>query len=104
MESAEDVLRRLRDVRATLSVTIAEVDDLMRVVAAAPWPAQGDVATACENWIRGVGWDETFTRTMVDDEFDKLERRLHMTPPRGERDRLVQLWLAEHARRFPAAA
>src|SRR5207302_7597520 len=53
-------------------------DELARR-AATPAPAGGrkprtDVVRACENWVRGLAWDETFTLEMVDDEFSLHER------------------------------
>lgn len=77
---------------------------LRRDVAAAQ-PARRrevDVAAAVEGWVRGHGWDETFDREMVEEEFDRIERRVGNPLPPEERERLVQLWLA--LRRERAAA
>lgn len=62
-----------------------------------------DVARACENWVRGLAWDETFTREMVEDEFAIHERRAGQELGPLERERLVQLWLNEYDRRYRAA-
>lgn len=73
-------------------------------------PAQGrgkaavDVAKACENWVRGHAWDETFTVEMVEDELSVQERSIRQELQPLERERLVQLWRALYAERYPAAA
>ncbi len=75
--------------------------------AAAPAPGRKqpvDVAKSCENWVRGHAWDETFTVDMVDDELSVHERKAgHQLQPL-ERERLLQLWHALYAERYPAAA
>jgi len=63
-----------------------------------------DVVRACENWVRGRAWDETFTREMVEDELAIHERRAGQELGPLERERLVQLWLSLHAERYPQAA
>jgi len=81
-------------------------DELARR-AALPAPGRKggtDVVRACENWVRGLAWDETFTRETVDDELSVLERKAGSELPAGERDRLVQLWLVLRDERFPRAA
>jgi hypothetical protein len=77
--------------------------------AAAPAPAAGgkgrvDVVRACENWVRGLAWDETFTREMVEDEFAIHERRAGQELPPLERERLLQLWLSLVEERYLNAA
>jgi hypothetical protein len=72
-------------------------------------PAHGkkpaaDVARACENWVRGHAWDETFSEEMVEDEFSVNERAIRQELQPLERERLVQLWRALYAERYPAAA
>jgi hypothetical protein len=62
-----------------------------------------DVARACENWVRGLAWDETFTREMVEDELAIHERKAGQTLGPLERERLLQLWLDEFDRRYRAA-
>ena len=62
-----------------------------------------DVVKACENWVRGLAWDETFTREMVEDELAILERKTNQELGPLERDRVVQLWLTEYDRRYRAA-
>jgi hypothetical protein len=62
-----------------------------------------DVVRACENWIRGVAWDETFTLEMVEDELALHERKAGQELGPLERERLLQLWLNEYDRRYRAA-
>jgi hypothetical protein len=63
-----------------------------------------DVVRACENWVRGVAWDETFTLEMVDDELSLHERKAGQELGPLERERLTQLWLALRAERYRDAA
>ncbi|MEP6812437.1 MAG: hypothetical protein ABI990_05555 [Actinomycetota bacterium] len=63
-----------------------------------------DVVRACENWVRGVAWDETFTQEMVDDELSIHERKAGQELGPLERERLLQLWLNEYDRRYRDAA
>ena len=76
----------------------------------AAMPAQGgkkprvDVVRACENWIRGVAWDETFSLEMVEDELALHERKAGQELGPLERERLTQLWLALRAERYRDAA
>jgi hypothetical protein len=58
-----------------------------------------DVVRACENWIRGVAWDETFSLEMVEH-----ERKAGQELGPLERERLMQLWLALRAERYRDAA
>jgi hypothetical protein len=86
------------------SEAIRLLDELARRAAPAA-PKKGvDVVRACENWIRGRAWDETFTREMVEDELAIHERKAGQELGALERERLVQLWLAVYAERYPAAA
>jgi len=81
------------------------LDELAR--RAAPVAAQRkgvDVLRACENWVRGHAWDETFTREMVEDEFAILERKTGQELGALDRERLVQMWLALYDERHRAAA
>lgn len=83
-------------------------EELERRAVAVPAPAATgrrgpDVVRACENWVRGLAWDETFTREMVEDELSIHERRTGQELGPLERERLVQLWLAEYDRRYRAA-
>src|SRR5256885_14841494 len=71
---------------------------------AAPAAATGksrgvDVVRACENWVRGRAWDETFTEEMVEDELSVHERKAGQELPPLERERLLQLWAALYAER-----
>lgn len=73
---------------------------------AAPGPASRgrvDVGKACENWVRGLAWDETFTEEMVDDELSIHERKAGQELGPLERERLLQLWRNEFDRRYRAA-
>ena len=81
-------------------------EELARRAAA---PAAGrrqaaDVVKSCENWVRGHAWDETFTVDMVDDELSVHERKTGHELQPLERERLLQLWHALYAERYPAAA
>jgi hypothetical protein len=72
-----------------LRVQLARVGDELARRAAAPAAGKRpkvDVVAACEHWVRGFAWDETFTREMVEDE------------------RLVGLWLALRGERAARAA
>src|SRR5438105_13782489 len=76
---------------------------------AAPAAATGkkggvDVVRACENWVRGRAWDETFTQEMVEDELAIHERKAGQELGTLERERLIQLWLALYSERYPKAA
>ena len=82
------------------------IDELARRIAA---PAPGkkmrtDVVRACENWVRGRAWDETFTEEMVEDELAVLERKAGQELGPLERERLLQLWLALFGERYKSAA
>jgi hypothetical protein len=63
-----------------------------------------DPVAAAEQWVRGRGWDETFDDAMVEEELSMIERRLHSEFGPLEHERLLQLWRALRAERFPAAA
>jgi hypothetical protein len=85
------------------------VDELAKRAAAPPATVAGkkhriDVVLACENWVRGLAWDETFTVEMVQDEFDVHERKAGQELGPLERERLVQLWLALRDERHRHAA
>jgi hypothetical protein len=86
---------------------IRVIDELARRAASvvAPDKKKGiDVVRSCENWVRGRAWDDTFTREMVEDELAIHERKAGQELGTLERERLVQLWLALHAERYPQAA
>jgi hypothetical protein len=91
-----------------LQTEISRLADELARRADAPPPAKAgkgrvDVARACENWVLGLAWDETFTREMVDDELAILERKAGHELGPLERERLLQLWLDEYDRRYKAA-
>jgi hypothetical protein len=72
--------------------------------AAAAGKSRGvDVVRACENWVRGLAWDETFTEEMVEDELSVHERKAGHDLPPLERERLLQLWSALYDERHRAA-
>jgi hypothetical protein len=84
-------------------------DELVRRAAAPPATTTPkkhriDVVLACENWVDGLAWDETFTVEMVEDEFSVLERKGGQELAPLDRERLLQLWLARRSERYPAAA
>ncbi len=66
--------------------------------------AAADVVKSCENWVRGHAWDETFSDEMVEDELSVHERKLNHELQPLERERLLQLWSALYAERYPRAA
>ena len=82
------------------------VDELSRrVTSATTGTKKGvDVVRACENWVRGRAWDETFTREMVEDELAIHERKIGQELRPLDRERLLQLWAALYDERYPAAA
>jgi hypothetical protein len=82
------------------------VDELARRLAATTAGTKKgvDVVRACENWVRGRAWDETFTREMVADELAIHERKVGQELPPLDRERLLQLWTALYDERYPAAA
>ena len=90
-----------------LRVEIARLAEELARRAAAPTPGRkppADVVKSCENWVRGHAWDETFTATMVDDELSVHERKTNQALQPLERERLLLLWRALHAERYPELA
>jgi len=92
-----------------LRFEVARLTEELARRAVTPLPAQSgkgrvDVVRACENWVRGQAWDETFTQEMVEDEFAIHERKAGQELPPLERERLLQLWLALVAERYLNAA
>ena len=92
---------------AELRAEVLRLTEELARRAAAP-PAAGrkgpDVVRACENWVRGLAWDETFTREMVEDELAIHERKIGQELRPLDRERLLQLWAALYDERYPAAA
>jgi hypothetical protein len=82
------------------------VDELARRVTATTAGAKKgvDVVRACENWVRGRAWDETFTREMVEDELAIHERKIGQELRPLDRERLLQLWVALYDERYRTAA
>jgi hypothetical protein len=92
-----------------LRFEVARLTEELARRAVAPLPAPSgkgrvDVVRACENWVRGQAWDETFTQEMVEDEFAIHERKAGQELPPLERERLLQLWLTLVAERYLNAA
>jgi hypothetical protein len=90
-----------------LRFEIARLAEELARRAVAPAPGRKgtvDIAKSCENWIRGRAWDETFTIEMVEDELAVHERKTGHELQPLERERLLQLWRALYAERYPAAA
>ena len=88
---------------------LARIGDELARRAAAPPTATAkkhriDVVLACENWVRGLAWDETFTVDMVEDELSVHERKAGQELAPLDRERLVQLWLALREERYRDAA
>jgi hypothetical protein len=83
-------------------------EELARRASAPATPAPGkgraDVVRVCENWVRGLAWDETFTQEMVEDEFAIHERKAGQELGPLDRERLLQLWVTLYAERFAEAA
>ena len=79
-------------------------DELARRAVTSVKKQTADVARACEGWVRGYAWDETFTTAMVEDELALLERKTGQTLSASDRERLLQLWHALRAERFRDAA
>ena len=71
---------------------------------APPGKGRVDIVRACENWVRGLAWDETFTQEMVEDELAIHERKAGQELGPLDRERLIQMWLALYAERFTEAA
>jgi hypothetical protein len=84
--------------------------ELRRDVAAQPGEqrararAGAEPEVAAEQWVRGLGWDETFDAADVDEELNRIERRLHAELAVEGRERLLELWRTLRAERYPAAA
>lgn len=79
-------------------------DELARRAAVPAKRPKVDVVRACELWVRGYAWDETFTREMVEDELAVHERRVGRELAVADRERLIQLWLALRDERAARAA
>jgi hypothetical protein len=71
---------------------------------AKPKRGAADLTTAAEQWVRGLGWDETFDEAMVEEELARIERRLHGELGVDQRARLLELWRSLRSERYPTAA
>jgi hypothetical protein len=87
---------------------VAVGNELAKRAAALPAASGGkkqrNVVVACENWVRGLAWDETFTVEMVQDELAVHERKVGQELAPLDRERLVQLWLSLRDERYRHAA
>jgi len=82
------------------------LDELARRATHIPAQPRGkgtDVVRACENWVRGRAWDETFTREMVEDELAIIARKSGHELGPLDCERLLQLWLVLYDERYKAA-
>ena len=68
------------------------LEELARRAVAPAKKQKVDVVKACEHWVRGYAWDETFTQAMVEDEFELHERKVGQTLSEADRKRLLELW------------
>jgi hypothetical protein len=92
------------DLRFEISRLTEELARRATAVPASPGKGRVDVVRVCENWVRGLAWDETFTQEMVEDEFAIHERKAGQELGPLDRERLLQLWQSLFAERFAAAA
>jgi len=92
------------DLRFEISRLAEELARRAAAVSAAP-PGKGrvDVVRSCENWVRGLAWDETFTREMVEDELAIIARKSGHELGPLDCERLLQLWLVLYDERYKAA-
>jgi hypothetical protein len=97
----------------SLDERFAEIETLLaelrREVAAQPQEQRPrgrgpDLAAAAEQWVRGLGWDETFDEAMIEEELSIIERRVHGELAVEQRQRLLELWRSLREERYPAAA
>jgi hypothetical protein len=99
----------VRTLRAkTIEERFAEIETLLRElrddVAQIPRPPAASVVVAIEQWVQGYGWDGTFSDEMAVEEFGRIARRLNSHLDAISRERLLQLWRSEKARRTEADA
>jgi len=92
------------DLRFEISRLAEELARRASAVPASPGKGRVDVVRVCENWVRGLAWDETFTQEMVEDERAIHERKAGQELGPLDRERLLQLWQSLYAERFAAAA
>jgi hypothetical protein len=92
------------DLRFEISRLTEELARRASAVPASPGKGRVDVVRVCENWVRGLAWDETFTQEMVEDELAIHERKAGQELGPLDRERLLQLWHSLYAERFAAAA
>jgi hypothetical protein len=98
----------MRSKEKTIEQRFAEVETLLRElrteVARVPRPPAVSVIVAVEQWIRGYGWDATFTDEMAGEEFGRISRRVNGQLDPVSHERLLQLWRSERALRDAADA
>jgi hypothetical protein len=92
----------VEELRAELVAVGSEL--AKRAATPAAGKKQRNVVVACENWVRGLAWDETFTVEMVQDELAVHERKVGQELAPLDRERLIQLWLALRDERYRHAA
>ena len=92
------------DLRFEISRLAEELARRASAVPGSPGKGRVDVVRVCENWVRGLAWDETFTQEMVEDELAIHERKAGQELGPLDRERLLQLWQSLYAERFAAAA
>lgn len=65
-----------------------------------------DVVSACQNFIEGRGWDDSFTEPMVIEEFGRIERARRTTGTIGspELAGLLEQWKATRQDRYGTPA
>ena len=97
-----------RATEKTIEQRFAEIETLLRdlraEVAQVPRPPAISVVVAVEQWIRGYGWDDTFTDAMAVEEFGRISRRVNGQLDPVSHERLLQLWRSEKALRTSAEA
>jgi hypothetical protein len=98
----------MRSGEKTIEQRFSEIEALLRElrseVARVPRPRAISVVVAVEQWIRGYGWDATFSDEMAAEEFGRISRRVNGELDPVNHERLLQLWRSEKALRAAADA
>jgi hypothetical protein len=95
---------RIAEIETLLAELRREVAEQLQAATDRPRGRGGDIGTAAEQWVRGLGWDETFDEELVDEELGRLARLMHAELAPEQRARLLELWRTLRAERYPAAA
>ena len=90
-----DILDEMAELQRELRARVLELPQEVQ---------QFDLVAACESWVRGVGWDESFTEELVDEQFGRFARHGNAELEALERTSLLELWRATRAERYPEAA